>query len=124
MPKSFSGLPRDVSSRLDDVIARSISNLRSEIQHIFRFANMSEVEAAILVLNEKGAPLHVDAIVEELKGGGLWRRATGAKGSSAHAEMRRAISQAATHKKNLKFVDREKEIIGLAHSQPNDSVRA
>ena len=118
MPKQDSELPGDISARLDEVIDRVMSaasaSIRREVQHMFRFSNMDEVDAARIVLTEKGSPMHVDAIVGELKAGGIWRPATGSKGSSADTEMRRSISRAATHAVNLKFVDREKEIIGLA----------
>lgn len=118
MPKHDSELPGDISARLDEVIDRVIAvaraSIRRDIQHMFRFSNMDEVDAAMIVLSEKNAPLHVDEIVSELKAGGIWRPATGSKGSSADTEMRRSISRAATHAVNLKFVDREKEIIGLA----------
>jgi hypothetical protein len=117
MPKHDSELPGDISARLDEVIDRVMSaasaTIRREVQHMFRFSNMDEVDAARIVLAENEKPMHVDAIVGELKAGGIWRPASGAKGSSADTEMRRSISRAATHAVNLKFVDREKEIIGL-----------
>lgn len=119
MPKS--DLPEDISQRLDDAIRRCVGDigscvdkLREEVGRMFRFANMGEVEAARIILTERGMPLHVETIVQELKAGGIFRPATGSKGSSADAEIRRSLSRAATHGVNLKFTDREKEIIGLA----------
>jgi hypothetical protein len=121
MPKREGGeIPPEIIERLDEAIDRFATQLRQEVSRMFRFANVSrkgqiprEVIAAIMVIEDKGKPMHIDAILEELKGGGIWRPATGAKGSSADTEMRRAISRAATHGVNLKYVDKEKEIIGL-----------
>lgn len=113
MPKSNSELPDDIAARLDEAVSRCLEGLRQEIAHMFRFANMTEVDAARIVLRERGEPLHVDAIVQELKAGGIFRQATHAKGSWSDAEMRRSISQSARHGKKLKYIDRENEIIGL-----------
>lgn len=107
-------LPPDISARLDQAIARFADGLRKEIAALFRFANMDEVEAAKTFLQEHGKPMRLDAIVEALKAGGIWRPATESYGSSADVEMRRSISRAAAHGVNLKFFDRKKEIIGLA----------
>jgi hypothetical protein len=106
-------LPDDIAARLDEAIERFAKNLRAEVGNLFRFANMDEVPAAVELLKERDGPMQVDQIVAELMAGGIWREATGSKGSSAAAEMRRSISQAARHGINLTYVDREKEIIGL-----------
>ncbi len=49
-----------------------------------------------------------------IKAGGIWRPATESYGSSVDVEMRRSISRAASHGVNLRFFEREKELIGLA----------
>jgi hypothetical protein len=108
-----SKLPEDIAARLDKIIDRYAATLRKEVGNLFRFANMDEVPAAVELLKERQHPMPVDEIVSELMAGGIWREATGSKGSSAAGEMRRSISQAARHGVNLKYVDREKEIIGL-----------
>lgn len=113
MPKPDHPLPDDISARLEIVITQCVADLRQKIQHMFRFANMDEVMAARQVLTEKASPMPLAAIVEELKGGGIWRPATGAFGSSADSEMRRSIGRAAAHGVNLKYVDRDKDLIGL-----------
>ena len=56
----------------------------------------------------------LDGIVKELMAGGLWREIDGGKGSSIAAEPCRSLSQALYHGVNMKYVDKEKEIIGLA----------
>jgi hypothetical protein len=118
MPKRESELPADISARLDQAIARCAANLRKEVAAMFRFANMDEIEAAKAFLEECGKPMPLSEIVEGLKAGGIWRPATESYGSSVDVEMRRSISRAAAHGVNLRFFEREKELIGLA-SWPN-----
>ena len=120
MPKLEGDIPPEIVERLDKAINRFAAQLRDEVAQMFRFAGVArkgqiprEVIAAIMLLEEHGAPMQLDAIIEELKGGGIWRPATGAKGSTADSEMKRSISRAANHGVNIKFVDKEKEIIGL-----------
>jgi hypothetical protein len=74
MPKLDSELPADISARLEEAISTCLADLRAKVQHMFRFSNMDEVDAARIVLAEKGEPMHVDAIVQELKAGGFKRR--------------------------------------------------
>lgn len=111
MPKH--DLPDDIAQRLDEIVQRFSASLRDEVGRLFRFANMDEVAAAIKLLEEHGQPMHVDEIVKELMGGGIWRQATGSKGSSSAGEIRRSLSQSVRHGVKLCYVDREKEIIGL-----------
>lgn len=117
MPKSDFELPGDISARLDAALTRAMAEatarIRTEVQHMFRFANMEEVQAARQVLEEKGEPMTMDEIVEELKAGGIWRPATGSIGSSADSEIKRSIGRAAAHGVNIRYINRENEIIGL-----------
>jgi hypothetical protein len=101
-------------------IAQQVTELvRNELLKSFRFANMNEVPAATIVLQECGHPMRVDAIVKELMAGGIWREATGAKGSSAAAEMRRSLSQAARHGVNLSYAsNKDEDLIGLSSWKP------
>lgn len=127
MPKAGLELPEDISQRLESAINRCMDNLRTEVQRLraevlqlFRFANMDEIEAAKIVLEEKGDPMPLTAIVEGLKGGGMWRLPSGAKGSRADTELKRSIARAATHglkgKSDIIWVNQKEEIIGLTPS--------
>ena len=122
MPKNDSGLPGDISARMDEVMDRVIAEarakLRSELHRMFRFANMDEVQAARQVLEDHGRPMSLNEIVEELKAGGIWRTATGSVGSSADSEIKRSIGRAAAHGVNIRYIDREKDIIGLPEGAP------
>lgn len=106
-------IPEGLARRLDELVDALRDTLRKEVGKLLRFANMEEVPAAVKLLTEKAEPMQVDEIVKELMAGGIWRDATASKGSSAAGEIRRSISQAARHGVNLRYVDRDKEIIGL-----------
>lgn len=118
MVKQESELPDDISRRLEAALTRAMGEatqkIRAEVGRMFRFANMDEVQAARQVLEEKGQPMKLDEIVEELKAGGIWRPASGSLGSSADTEIKRSVARGAAHGVNLKYIDRDSEIIGLA----------
>src|SRR6478609_8058518 len=117
MPKNDSGLPGDIAARMDEVLNRVVDELRAklrlELHRMFRFANMDEVQAARHVLEDHGGPMSLNEIVEELKAGGIWRTATGSVGSSADSEIKRSVGRAAAHGVNIRYIDREKDLIGL-----------
>lgn len=85
--KPDSELPDDISQRLRDVLTRTMKEatdkICDEVSRMFRFASMDEVQAAHQVLTKNGTPMKLDEIVEELKGGGLWRMPTRSQGSGA-----------------------------------------
>ena len=119
--KSGSALPDDISRRLKDVLTRAMKGATDkiyvEVTRMFRFANMDVVQATHQVLEEKGAPMKMDEIVEELKAGGIWRPATRAQGSSADVELKRSIGKAASHgvmgHGAIAWVDKKRGPIGL-----------
>lgn len=102
---------------MDRIFAEARSKLRSELHHLFRFVNMDEVQAARQVLEERGTPMSMDEIVEELKAGGIWGIATGSAGSSADSELKRSIGRAAAHglngKSDIMWINKSKGLIGL-----------
>lgn len=106
-------LPDDISARLDVAIAECMVELRKKVSRMFRFANMEVIPAARIILQENNGPMPINAILEELKAGGIWRPPSGSKGSSADTEILRSLSRSSSSGENLKYVDKEKEIIGL-----------
>ncbi len=94
-------MPSEMAARLDAVIDRAVAqfreHFRKEIRRMFRFTNLKNVPAARIVLAEHGSPMHLDAVAEQLMAGGIWRKATGAKGSTGTAEIKRSLSQSARH---------------------------
>jgi hypothetical protein len=117
MTKPESYLPDDIALRLDAIIERVMTKAREEIGtevgRMFRFANMDEVPAARVILQENEAAMSIQQILAELKAGGIWRPPSGSKGSGADTEILRSLSRAASAAVNLKYVDKDKEIIGL-----------
>ena len=110
-------LPEELSARIDSLLDRLMTTLREqariEIRRMFEFAGKDDIEAAAIVLKENGGPMALEDIAKELLARGIWREPTGAKGSSAEVEIKRSLGQAARHAVTIKFVDRDKQILGL-----------
>lgn len=110
-------LPEELSARVDSLLDRLMATLReqlrTEIRHMFEFAGKDDIEAAVIVLKENGGPMPLEDVAKELLARGIWREPTGAKGSSAEVEIKRSLGQAARHAVTIKFVDRDKQILGL-----------
>ena len=111
-----SSLPEELSARVDSLLDRLMTTLReqlrTEIRRMFEFAGKDDIEAAAIVLKENG-PMALEDVAKELLARGIWREPTGAKGSSAEVEIKRSLGQAARHAVTIKFVDRDKQILGL-----------
>jgi hypothetical protein len=109
-------LPEELSARVDSLLDRLMTTLREqlrgEIRRMFEFAGKDDIEAAAIVLKENG-PMPLEDVAKELLARGIWREPTGAKGSSAEVEIKRSLGQAARHAVTIKFVDRDKQILGL-----------
>ena len=109
-------LPEELSARIDSLLDRLMTTLREqariEIRRMFEFAGKDDIEAAAIVLKENG-PMALEDVAKELLARGIWREPTGAKGSSAEVEIKRSLGQAARHAVTIKFVDRDKQILGL-----------
>ena len=109
-------LPEELSARVDSLLDRLMTTLReqlrTEIRRMFEFAGKDDIEAAAIVLKENG-PMALEDVAKELLARGIWREPTGAKGSSAEVEIKRSLGQAARHAVTIKFVDRDKQILGL-----------
>ena len=109
-------LPEELSARIDSLLDRLMATLReqarTEIRRMFEFAGKDDIEAAVIVLKENG-PMALEDVAKELLARGIWREPTGAKGSSAEVEIKRSLGQAARHAVTIKFVDRDKQILGL-----------
>jgi len=110
-------LPEELSARVDSLLDRLMATLReqlrAEIRRMFEFAGKDDIEAAAIVLKENGGPMALEDVAKELLARGIWREPTGAKGSSAEVEIKRSLGQAARHAVTIKFVDRDKQILGL-----------
>jgi hypothetical protein len=110
-------LPEELSARIDSLLDRLVTTLReqmrTEIRRMFEFAGKDDIEAAAIVLKENGGPMALEDVAKELLARGIWREPTGAKGSSAEVEIKRSLGQAARHAVTIKFVDRDKQILGL-----------
>jgi hypothetical protein len=110
-------LPEELSARVDSLLDRLMATLReqwrTEIRRMFEFAGKDDIEAAVIVLKENGGPMPLEEVAKELLARGIWREPTGAKGSSAEVEIKRSLGQAARHAVSIKFVDRDKQILGL-----------
>ena len=110
-------LPEELSARIDSLLDRLMTTLREqariEIRRMFEFAGKGDIEAATIVLKENGGPMALEDVAKELLARGIWREPTGAKGSSAEVEIKRSLGQAARHAVTIKFVDRDKQILGL-----------
>jgi len=110
-------LPEELSARVDSLLDRLMATLReqlrAEIRRMFEFAGKDDIEAAAIVLKENGRPMPLEDVAKELLARGIWREPTGAKGSSAEVEIKRSLGQAARHAVTIKFIDRDKQILGL-----------
>jgi hypothetical protein len=110
-------LPEELSARVDSLLDRLMATLRdqlrTEIRRMFEFAGKDDIEAAAIVLKENGGTMALEDVAKELLARGIWREPTGAKGSSAEVEIKRSLGQAARHAVTIKFVDRDKQILGL-----------
>ena len=110
-------LPEELSARIDGLLDRLMATLRdqlrTEIRRMFEFAGKDDIEAAAIVLKENGGTMALEDVAKELLARGIWREPTGAKGSSAEVEIKRSLGQAARHAVTIKFVDRDKQILGL-----------
>lgn len=110
-------LPEELSERVDSLLDRLMTTLREqlrgEIRRMFEFAGKDDIEAAAIVLKENGGPMPLEDVAKELLARGIWREPTGAKGSSAEVEIKRSLGQAARHAVTIRFVDRDKQILGL-----------
>jgi hypothetical protein len=85
MKRTSKQLPPEMAAHLERIVGDICEIMLDRLKSGLRFYGMETSRAATELLKERGTPMHLNAIVQELIAGGVFIEATGAKGSNASA---------------------------------------